>query len=191
MATSSSNVLTRGYSGKFAGQMIFRNYGGISVMSKVHDYRRKVWSKAQEDGRRRFRLAVRWAKVQLMDEKKLRYYRKRAKGTQTATNVAIADYMKNLRLSGVDCNNYHGTAGDIIRMTLKKQYGASRVRVYILGPRGVTIETGEAGTTDNGTTWNYRTGPRDPLIRPESITVELIRGPVTFSEEWRLPKDFQ
>jgi len=191
MATSTTNVLTHGYGGKFAGQFILRSYGGRSVMSAVHDYSQKVWSPAQTEGRRRFKLAVRWAKEQLKDETKLKYYRKRARGAQTATNVAIADYMKNLRTREVDCSNYHGAKGDTLRIILKNPMVVSRVRVYILGPGGVTIESHDLSSADHGTTWICTAGTGQTTVCPETLRVDLIRGPITFTENFRLPRGFQ
>jgi len=191
MATSTQNVLTYGYGGKFAGQFILRYYGGRSVMSAVHDYSRKVWSQPQKDGRRKFKRAVLWAKEQLKDDVKRKHYRKRARGAQTATNVAISDYMKNLRVREVDCTSYHGACGDSIRITLKNPLAVSRVRVYILGRGGVTIATTEPNNAEGGATLICKPRPDDHAAQPVCLRVELIRGPVALSETFQLPVGFQ
>jgi len=191
MATSTKNVITKGYHGKFGDQLIFRFFAGRSVISNVHNYKNKVWSKKQREIRLLFRLAVIWAKEQLRDEKKKRYYKKRAKGAQTANNVAIADYMRNMRVDQFDCNGYKGKPGDSIRVMLRKSFGAASVRFCILGPGGVILESGNSACCDDGITWTYRSTKEDTEMLARRVKVELIRGPVTFTEEYGVPRGIQ
>jgi len=189
MAISNQNALTRGFGGKFGDQFILRSSGGRSIMSALHDYSRKVWSPAQVEGRNRFKLAVRWAKEQLRDEKKRRYYQKKAKRGQTATNVAIADYMKNLRVKKVDFVDTRGT-GEEIRLMLKNPAGAAKIRVYVVGSSGVIINSGYACNQDHGSCWSYKPDKRISLQNARQLIIEMVNGPVSFSEFHHLPVQF-
>ena len=189
MSVSRTNILTQGYHGKLGNQLVLRYFGGRSVMSNVADYSNRVWSQPQISNRYKFREAVRWAKYRLKDEKILRHYRKRAKGGQNAYNAAIADYMKNLRVKEVDSTGYTCHQGDTIRVMLKKKFGATSVRVNIIGNGGIILETGLATCTDNGFTWAYKAKVTETGSRPH-LTVELIRGPVSYTESFSLAKGF-
>jgi len=160
-------------------------------MSKVHNYKNKVWSQKQKNTRVLFRLAVIWAKEQLKDEKIKRFYKKRVRGAQTANNVAIADYMRNMRVGEFDCTGYKGHPGDTIKVMLKKRFGASSIRFYLIGPGGVILETGKSSCTDKGMTWIYHSTSTSDGLQPAWVKVELIRGPVTFTEEYHLQQGFQ
>ena len=189
MPVSRTNLLTQGYHGKLGNQLVLWYFGGRSVMSNVADYSKRDWSTLQRSNRMKFREAVRWAKYSLKDEKIRRHYKKRAKGGQNAYNIAIADYMKNLRVKEVDSTGYTCHEGDTIRVFLKKKFGATSVRVNIIGNGGIILETGLATCTDKGITWTYKAKVTDAGSRPH-MTVELIRGPVSYTESFSLAKGF-
>ncbi len=190
MSVSRTNLLTQGFHGKIGNQLVLRYFGGRSVMSNVADYSKRKWSILQRSNRMKFREAVCWAKNRLKDEKILRHYRKRAKGGQNAYNVAIADYLKNLRIREVDATGFTGHRGEAIRVMLRKKFGAASVRLHIIGLGGEVLETGTAACTGDGLTWAYivRTVNPGPKL---SMRVELGRGPVSITESFRLPTGFQ
>ncbi len=191
MSVSTTNPLTLGYRGMFADSMVYRMVGEKSIMSKPPNVSRVVWSKAQKDNRVRFQLAVNWAKNQLVDENKRRHYLRRAKSGQNAMNVAIGDYMRNLRVMEADWSGCRGVAGDMIRVALGKRYVASAVRFTLSGPRGEVLQSGMGKVSKDGITWNYKLTESLPATKNLKISVEVIRGPVSITENFWPPDGFQ
>ncbi len=175
----------------FADSMVYRMVGEKSIMSKPPDFSHVKWSQAQVKNRERFSEAVHWARIELREETKRRHYLKRARNGQTAMNVAIGDYMRNLRVMEADWSGCRGAAGDMIRVVLGKRYGASAVRFTLSGPGGEVLQAGMGKVSKDGITCTYMLTENIPAYMPLKIDVELIRGPVTITEDYRLPDGFQ
>ncbi len=183
--------MTLGYRGMFADSMVYRMVGKKSIMSKPPDFSRVVWSEAQKDNRVKFQLAVNWAKNQLVDENKRRHYLKRAVNGQNAMNVAVGDYMRNLRVMEADWSGCRGAAGDMIRVALGRRYGAAAVRFTLTGPGDEVLQAGMGKVSKDGITWNYRLTENLAATKGLKISVELIRGPVSITENFWPPDGFQ
>ena len=159
-------------------------------MSNVHDYRDMVWSQAQVENRRNFSMAVKWAKSVMTDERIYLYYKKKAKGAQTPYNVAIGDYMKQLKLK-VDLGSYRAGEGGTVTFRMKHFFGESSVSISLLGPGSQEIENGPARNTDHGYGWCYTIKGSDSRMTPGSVKVTLFRGPVSFTRTFALSQEFQ
>jgi len=189
MSKTSENKLTMHYRGKFGQDFFFRMCGNKSVMCKLHDYSNMVWSGRQQDNRKYFRRAARWAQSVLVDEKVKRYYKKKAKRGQSAYNMAIADYMKTVRLEA-DFRFYDCLKGGKMKFSMKHVFGASSAEVIISGPGGIVIERGPAKMTDKGFGFEYNANPEvDVKLRYVQIT--LHRGPVALTRTFDFLKEFQ
>jgi hypothetical protein len=145
MPTSTTNLLTLGFHGTLGGQVILRSYRGISVMSNVHDYRNAVWSPAQKRNRLDFSMAIRWAKYALKDPKTYRSYKKRCKGAQTPYNVAIGEYMRQLKQQAAARQQFI-PEGKVIRYGISTNYECPSVMPGLMGS-GI----GVAGSVSPGT----------------------------------------
>lgn len=90
MAVSKQNVITRGASGTFAGQIVFRQRFGKTIMCKMpKPYPPKT--PTQLANQERFKRANDFAKAAIKDPVKKAYYQSIAKPTQTAFNAAFQD----------------------------------------------------------------------------------------------------
>src|SRR5690242_19387073 len=90
MAVSKQNVVTRGASGMFAEQVVFRQRNGKTVMCKPpRPYPPKTAT--QIANQERFRRANNFAKAAIKDPEKKAYYQSIAKPHQTAFNAAFQD----------------------------------------------------------------------------------------------------
>jgi len=190
MSTSRNNALTRDYHGKFGQDFILRTRGGVSVMCKPHDYSKKIWTGAQKENRRNFKLAVIWAKSALLNEKVYRYYKKKARGWQTATNMAVRDYMKHLNLE-MDMSQYKVGKGGKIIFKSKSDFGASSVNVELRNEFRNKIQTGSATITDKGKRYEYQVINLQPGEKLHEIVVYMHRGPVEFFRLFKIPNEFQ
>ena len=94
MAISNDNVVTRGATGTFAGQIVFRQRFGKTIMCKMpKPYPPKT--PTQLANQERFKRANDFAKAAIKDPVKKAYYQSIAKPTQTAFNAAFQDAYHN------------------------------------------------------------------------------------------------
>jgi hypothetical protein len=91
MATS-ENQLTYGMTGTLGKQLVFRNRGGKTFVSKYPDMSKVVPSEAQLEYKSLFREAVRFAQSIVHDPEKKAAYK--VKKGATVYNTAIKDYMR-------------------------------------------------------------------------------------------------
>jgi len=91
MAISTDNLITAGMSGDLGGLLIFKNYPGKTVISKVPDMSKVVPSEKQLEEKSRFAEAIRFAQDIIRDPAKKAAYK--VKEGKTVYNTAIKDYM--------------------------------------------------------------------------------------------------
>ncbi|WP_343304225.1 hypothetical protein AAHN97_21880 [Chitinophaga niabensis] len=90
MAVSEHNVITKGATGTFGKQIVFRQRNGKTVMCKPPcKYPPKTAT--QVANQERFKRANDFAKAAIKDPEKKAYYQSIAKPTQTAFNAAFQD----------------------------------------------------------------------------------------------------
>lgn len=93
MAISKNNIITETLSGKI-GNIIFKNYGNKTVISKYPNMSEVVKSAKQLENQLQFKAAQAYAKNLLADpEKKLAFMKTLPKG-KIAYHAAISKYLK-------------------------------------------------------------------------------------------------
>ena len=93
MAISKNNVVTDALSGK-VGNIIFKNYGDKTVISRHPDMSKVIKTEKQLENQYQFKAAQAYAKSILTDpEKKLAFIKTIPKG-KTAYHAAISKYLK-------------------------------------------------------------------------------------------------
>jgi hypothetical protein len=100
MARMKGNIATEGISGR-VGQLLFKQYGDKTVVSRVPDMSRRKLTEKQREANLQFRFANRWANYILKDPEKYEYYRSIATGGKNARNMAVSEYMR-MRKAGED-----------------------------------------------------------------------------------------
>ena len=92
-----TSVLFQGFSGSINRQLLFRQCGGKTVVSKFPDRSAVIYSEKQKLERRRFADAVSFARVVIADQGLKQTYSIKAAvlGFRSAWNVAIAEYMSD------------------------------------------------------------------------------------------------
>lgn len=148
MATVTSNLLTKGFSGSL-GPIVFRQLRGKTIIAGKPDKILKKQSAHQRQNRDRL-----WAKQQMLDEEKKAYYWRKAKKLKlpNAYTAAVCDYMRKGEIKEVDTRQHKGNAGDIIKVfATKKGFPVSKVHVTLYDAEGVEIESGMAVKKDHGT----------------------------------------
>ncbi len=147
------------------------------------DFRKTKWSKAQKENRERFRRAMNWARETLDDPVKRAYYSRKSDATHTPWNLAVADYLKNLRVKPPDLSHYRGKEGDIIGITPYRPLKVTAIAVTIFNEGGALVDQGPAEASGENCNWVYRTGVSDPGHDRGYILV-TVSNPVTFLSEY-------
>ncbi len=147
MAKVRKNVMVRGVSGAFGGQMVLRHMrDGSTVMAKIQDFSHRKLSAEQKEHQGRFRLAVAYAKGAAQ---KHPLYAEIAAGTlKSAYNVALSDWLKPPVIHRVEREESR------IRILATDNVMVARVQVTIWDEEGVISEKGEAVRAEAGW-WEY------------------------------------
>lgn len=95
-----TSAIFKGFSGNIDRQLLFRQSGGKTIVSKFPDRSKVIYSERQKQERRRFVDAVSFARVVIADKGLKQVYSVKAAvlGFRSAWNVAIAEFMSDLPL---------------------------------------------------------------------------------------------
>ncbi len=93
MALSKNNIVTDSLSGKI-GNVIFKNYGDRTVVSKYPDMSKVVKTESQLENQYLFKAAHTYAKNMLADSKKKEAFIKTLPKGKFAYHEAVSKYMK-------------------------------------------------------------------------------------------------
>jgi len=148
MAKIRKNIILQGVSGKFAGQVVFRQLSdGRTILAAVPDFSKRVLSEAQVAHHARVKAASAYAKVA---SKTNPIYAQLAAGTtKNAYNMAIADFFHAPVIHAVQ------QEGSLLRIWASDNVMVTKVRVTVFRDT-VVLEKGDAlqeeVTTDQ---WTY------------------------------------
>lgn len=148
MAISEHNVITRGATGTFGGQVVFRQRNGKTIMCKPpKPYPPKT--PTQIANQERFKRANDFAKQVIKDPAKKAFYKSIAKPGQTAFNAAFQDaYHK----PEVEVSVQEQT----IAIKARGKHRVEKVKVAIQDPSGTEKRTGFALLKND--LWEYNLG---------------------------------
>ena len=93
MARTRSNVILHGLSGLIGQQVVIKQYGTKTVLSKYPDMSKVKYNKAQKAEQGLFREAVAYARGILNDPIKKKAFAKKLKKGEIVYNAAIKEYM--------------------------------------------------------------------------------------------------
>jgi hypothetical protein len=155
MSKSNDNVITRGASGTFGSQIVFRQRYGDTIMSKPPRASNIPPTEKQLATRERFLTASQYAKAVNANEALKAVYKAAAKLGQSANNVAMVDAIKPPEIKEIDRSQYTGLANDIFRINAVDDFKVASVYVTLLGQVGEVLEEGEATVDPNSHYWIY------------------------------------
>lgn len=148
MAKVSNNVLVRGLSGKFAGQVVFRQLrDGRTIVAGMPDFRNRVLSRDQKAHHSKFKEGAAYAK----DAAKTNpIYAQLAAGTiKTAYNVALADFFHAPVIHAIE----RSEAG--LRIRVSDDVLVAKVSVTVFGSDDNVLEKGDAVREGDSEWWEY------------------------------------
>lgn len=172
MAIISSTSPLYGARGMVGG-LVFRTVGTKTVVSLYERPSRRKQSELQQNTRRRFADASRYAKETLKDPAKRAYYVKKAKklGLTSAYTAAITDFMRRAAITSVDASKL-ARKGEVTVKATKPGLDIADVRMRLLTPGGTELSTERMliqSRPDNGL-WTFRY--RDPVPAGVRVIVE-------------------
>lgn len=145
MAISDHNVITRGATGTFGGQVVFRQRNGKTIMCKPpKPYPPKT--PTQIANQERFKRANNFAKQVIKDPVKKAFYKSIAKPGQTAFNAAFQDAYHKPEVEA-------SVKDQTIEVKAKGKHRVEKVKVAILDASGTEKRSGFAVLKKD--TWEY------------------------------------
>jgi DUF917 family protein len=160
MAISFKNVITRMYSGR-VGDIVFRNYGGKSVMSKRPDCSKVVRSETQLKNQAKFAKDVKISKAVKNDPQLAKFYSEKKKKMKykDVYHAAMSDCMTIPKVQKVNLKTYRGLQGNVIRISALDKFRVETVSVMIMNKTGQLIESGPAVARiySGNREWDYTT----------------------------------
>lgn len=156
MAKVGKNIIIEGLSGSLGDQLVVKiGKGGQTIISTTPKFPEgRQFTQAQTAQQERFGEAVAYAKTASKNEPA--YVEKAAGSTQTAFNVAMADFLHPPEIVEVDMSGYTGKVGETIRARVKDDVKVKEVKVVVASEQDELIEQGVAVPGD-GLWWNYVT----------------------------------
>jgi hypothetical protein len=156
MAISFNNVITKEYSGR-VGDIVFRNYGGKSVMSKRPDCSKVIKTARQIEFMNRFAKAVKYGQYVIKNQELSNYYRKK-RPDLSPYHAGISDFQSRPVIECVDVSGYQGLPGNVVTVSVWDRWSIEGVDMVIFNALGEIIEYGAAvpGKFSGNAEWDYK-----------------------------------
>lgn len=184
MAVNKQNVVVEGSSGKIGKTLVFRQRGGVTIMSKNpvlrEDY---VPTEDQVTQRFLFMEAAWYAKGAISNPVLKAEYKAKAKPNQSAYNIAFKDYTTAPILHSVNYSAYTGAIGTKISCRITDVLAVVSVKVTLREDDGTLIEEGMAVQSDLKLDWVYTATVAHTPIAGTKIFVEMIDTPGNIYEK--------
>lgn len=156
--------------------MVFRTYGGRTIVSRRPLKSRVRPSREQREQRNRFRSATAYAKSIVLDPVKSAFYARLAAAEKMRVfALAIRDFFRPPSVDEIDLTGYRGRVGDVIGVFASDDSGVARVEVQIKDMAGRIVESGSArlATAD----WVYPVRVNAPAGYPLMIVATAYDHP--------------
>lgn len=178
MAVNKQNVAVEGSSGRFGKNMVFRQRGGVTIVSKnpvlKDDY---VPTEDQMAQRFAFMEAVMYAKGAIKNPTLKAAYQAKAKPNQSAFNVAFKDYTTAPILHSINYSNYTGAIGGTISCRITDVLAVVAVKVSLYATDGELIEEGMAVQSEFKLDWVYTATVAHTPVLGTHIVVTMTDTP--------------
>ena len=164
------------------GDLVFRNYGGDTVLSRLPDLSGVVPTAGQEAQRVRFRDAAFYGRVVLEDPPARAFYEEvAARRKQPLFSVIVGDYLNSPVVDAIDAAAYAGATGDPILVRAHDDVEVTAVTVTLTDDAGAELETGPA--VSDGGSWRYEAQTDVPSGTAVVVTARASDRPGNTGEE--------
>lgn len=171
MAHTNNSVLIKALRGMLGKELVFRNWGDKTIVSKAPKKGTKSSSAAQAATREKFHMAILYAKTVINneDQSMALAYAAAAKPRQNVISKAISDFMSSPKVLSVDTKNYHGAAGNRLLVHATDDFRVVSVWVEIYAANGQLLEAGNAIQNASGIFWTYTATQANNLLKGTRI----------------------
>jgi len=184
MAISKNNPIVDGASGRFGNNLVFRKRGNVTVLAVRPSVSDRVPSEQQMAQRFLFAEASFYARGVLSDPLLKAEYQAKAKGGQSAYNVAFKDFLTAPVLHQVDWSNYTGAIGSVLTCRITDVLAVVTVKVSLFDANGVLVEEGLAIQSSLKLDWVYTATVAHTPVTGTRIMVQMTDTPGNvYSEE--------
>lgn len=156
MGKIKKNVITKGFSGKYNDDLVFRQVDDQTVFARKAENNAEP-TERQREVRDRFAEASIYASGAIDNPQTGPDYEQLAKlqGVKSAYIAALTDFLTEPEITSVFTKAYTGAAGSTINMTSRYPYKITGIDVSILNADGSVLEAGAA--IQRASKWRYTT----------------------------------
>lgn len=168
MGKIKNNVITKGFSGKFGDDLVFRQVDNQTIFTRRPSVSAAPTAR-QSEVRSRFTEASLFASAAIDNPQASLDYKLMAElqGLKSTYIAAVTDYLTPPEIGSVYTGAYKGQAGDLISIKPKIAYKITDIDVSIVGADGVAIESGKA--VSNELKWRYTATTVNPAVTGSKI----------------------
>ena len=154
MGKIKNNVVTKGFSGKFGEDLLFRQLDNQTLFVK-RTLVSAVSTARQKEVRGRFAQATQFAAAAIENPQASLEYKLMAElqGLKSAYLAAVTDYLTNPEIGSVYTDGYKGAVGDIFNIKTKVPYKITGIQASIVLADGTVLEAGPAVASE--LKWRY------------------------------------
>jgi glucose-6-phosphate 1-dehydrogenase len=171
MGKIKKNVITKGFSGSFGDDLVFRQVDDRTVFAQKSENNSEPTGR-QLQVRNKFLEATNYASAAVDNPQALEDYQRMAElqKLKSAYVAAVTDYLTMPEIGGVFTNAYEGAAGNMINMTSKYPHKITGINVTILKPDGSELESGEA--INKQLKWRYTTTMSNAQVQGSKLVLK-------------------
>ncbi len=170
MGKIKDNVVTKGFSGKFGSDIVFRQVDNRTIFTK-RALLPSVPTANQLAARNRFAEASNFASAAIDNPEASQEYKLMAEvlGLKSAYVAALTDYLTLPEIGNVFTSSYKGNEGDMLNIKPKVSYKITEIEVTIFGADSAVLETGMA--EPNQLKWRYMATIANPQVKGSKLVL--------------------
>jgi hypothetical protein len=182
MGKVKNNTVTKGFSGKFGEDIVFRQLKNKTYFAQA-GRRLAPPTPLQTETRNRFTTAAMYAATALENEEARKMYKTFAllNDLRSSYLAAITDNMSRPEIGSVFTGAYNGEAGSVLSIKPKLKFKVINMTVSVIAPDGSVVETGAGIEKDYK--WFYVTPAANPTVEGSKVVIvarDRFRREVTF-----------
>lgn len=167
-----------GFTGKIGDTGFYKRIlNGVEVIQQCPTRKTNKRNKSQPAQNLKFRKAVRAAALALADPEIRSIYARVATGTCSANSMYIKDYFHPAVISDIDVSGYEGQRGFRFNIRVENIVPVKLITVSIISATGQILESGQAGSVNQGNEWSYKTELFIPDLNGAILYVTAIDYP--------------
>ncbi|RXK81742.1 hypothetical protein [Filimonas effusa] len=150
-----NNDFVMGSSGLTGNMLVYRQRKGRTFIAKRPQKRKKPFTEEELQHQALFADAITYARAAIVDPAVKEIYAFKAKGIESAYNVAVRNFYDLPEVKLVDVSGYNGSIGSKILVKATDKCKVNKVKIVIKSSAGSIIEQGEAVVLANDLDWIY------------------------------------